>query len=413
MTPRNTFILLFVYISAWLPCLAQDSASAIIDPNHQASRAIVRQRIDGLYGRNLNRFALEQLRNYDRLTDTLFSIEKADTLAAIEEAFQLSSATKQNIIRDNKAEIKEFTASRDNARSTFYNLLRKSLFAFAVWLVIVFVIMRLRKKQLLKRETLLASAKIQEQATSGDFQRGVQLVRNSEIATAYFKNLSDSAGKVITTLKEAHENLSAGDDRLEPVKYALQTFIKIENAASREVLLSEKVQLQSVSAETEPVKHSVNELCDLYLEIASRGHCMRTGRELPCSVTRDLEKNLPSVTLHPVLVGSLLLNVLDNAFRSIDEKNALGIKGYLPKLSVSTRVLPRFVQIRIKDNGTGIPESVQQKMLEEFYSSRQEGQGAGLGLSESQRIISSLHNGEMKIESDPGNGTDVYIKFFT
>ena len=66
----------------------------------------------------------------------------------------------------------------------------------------------------------------------------------------------------------------------------------------------------------------------------------------------------------------------------------------------------------MKDNGIGISEEFQKTLFEEFNTTRPLGEGTGLGLSESKRILTELHKGEIKIESDPGNGTDVYIKFF-
>ena len=90
-----------------------------------------------------------------------------------------------------------------------------------------------------------------------------------------------------------------------------------------------------------------------------------------------------------------------------------GGKTYKPALAVSTRVLPRFIQVRVKDNGTGIADEELAKIFEYFYSLNPPASGAGIGLSEAQRIMKEMHNGELAMESDPERGTDVYLKFFT
>ena len=139
---------------------------------------------------------------------------------------------------------------------------------------------------------------------------------------------------------------------------------------------------------------------------------LQTHAEYDCQITKDFEKNLPAVKTNHGAIGYLLLNLLSNSLKSIEEKYKKGIKGYQPKISISTRILPRFLQIRIKDNGTGMTDDILTKAMDEFYSTREPKEGSGLGLTISKQIISEFHKGEIKIESESGNSTDVYIKFF-
>ena len=155
----------------------------------------------------------------------------------------------------------------------------------------------------------------------------------------------------------------------------------------------------------------INKLCEEYLNIASRG-VLSEGNEFNCQITSDFEKNLPAVKVNQAAIGSLLLNVLNNSFQSVEEKFNKGVKGYQPKVTISTRILPRFLQIRIKDNGLGMSNTVLPIATTQFFTTLENGKGAGLGLSESMKIMTELHKGELKIESENGNSTDVYIKFF-
>ncbi|MBK7851092.1 MAG: hypothetical protein IPJ66_08125 [Bacteroidetes bacterium] len=161
----------------------------------------------------------------------------------------------------------------------------------------------------------------------------------------------------------------------------------------------------------EKVATNINQLCEQYLELAARGYQPADG-SYSIQVTKDLEKNLPSIKVIPEAVGSLLLNALNNAFQAVVEKQEKGIKGYQPKVSISTRILPRFLQIRVKDNGEGMNDVTLNQATEEYFSMKPLEQGVGLGLSESQHIMTTLHKGELKLESQTGNGTDVYIKFY-
>ncbi|MBK8414313.1 MAG: HAMP domain-containing histidine kinase [Bacteroidetes bacterium] len=80
-------------------------------------------------------------------------------------------------------------------------------------------------------------------------------------------------------------------------------------------------------------------------------------------------------------------------------------------MTITTRKLPRFVQVRIKDNGTGITEKDPKKVFEPFYTTKGKDIHTGLGLSESYRIIQVLHKGELLIESDPAQGSDFIVRF--
>ncbi|MBP6403793.1 MAG: ATP-binding protein, partial [Bacteroidia bacterium] len=160
----------------------------------------------------------------------------------------------------------------------------------------------------------------------------------------------------------------------------------------------------------EKIATNMNQLCEQFLELSQRGH-QPTDGSFAILVTKDLEKNLPSIKVIPEAVGSLLLNVMNNAFQAVIEKQAKGIKGYQPKVTVSTRILPRFLQIRVKDNGDGMNDLTLNQAPQEYFSLKPLEQGVGLGLSDSQNIM-ALHKGELKLESETGNGSDVYLKFY-
>jgi two-component system NtrC family sensor kinase len=104
----------------------------------------------------------------------------------------------------------------------------------------------------------------------------------------------------------------------------------------------------------------------------------------------------------------VLLNLLNNAFYSIQQKknltsfeNLSGLSCYEPTVSVSTKKVDNKVEIRVRDNGTGIPQKVVDKIFQPFFTTKPTGQGTGLGLSLSYDII-KVHGGEINVETKDG-----------
>jgi len=106
----------------------------------------------------------------------------------------------------------------------------------------------------------------------------------------------------------------------------------------------------------------------------------------------------------------VILNLITNAFYSVTEKKKQLRGGYEPLVSVSTRKLHDKIAIQIKDNGTGIPEKVLDKIFQPFFTTKPTGQGTGLGLSLSYDIVRA-HGGELKVETKEGEGSEFIIQF--
>jgi signal transduction histidine kinase len=105
----------------------------------------------------------------------------------------------------------------------------------------------------------------------------------------------------------------------------------------------------------------------------------------------------------------VLLNLYNNAFYAVTEKKKLIGDGYEPTVSISTKNLNDIIEIKIIDNGNGIPQNIVDKIFQPFFTTKPTGQGTGLGLSLSYDIIKA-HGGEIKAESEEGNGTQFTIQ---
>jgi signal transduction histidine kinase len=124
----------------------------------------------------------------------------------------------------------------------------------------------------------------------------------------------------------------------------------------------------------------------------------------------------------PQDIGRVMLNFFNNAFYAVMEKkknltglqDLSGLNNYEPTVFVSTKKLDSKIEIRIKDNGTGIPQKVVDKIFQPFFTTKPTGQGTGLGLSLSYDIIKA-HGGEIKVETKEGEGSEfvVYLPITT
>jgi two-component system, NtrC family, sensor kinase len=100
--------------------------------------------------------------------------------------------------------------------------------------------------------------------------------------------------------------------------------------------------------------------------------------------------------------------LINNAFYVVDEKKKLQPAGYEPTVSVSTKKYNGKVEIKVSDNGNGIPQKVLDKIFQPFFTTKPTGQGTGLGLSLSYDIVKA-HGGELKVETNEGEGSDFII----
>ncbi|MBC7890726.1 MAG: histidine kinase [Sphingobacteriaceae bacterium] len=163
----------------------------------------------------------------------------------------------------------------------------------------------------------------------------------------------------------------------------------------------------------------LNALADEYLRLAYHG--LRTkDKTFNAKLKTAFDPDLPKVSVVPQEMGRVLLNLLNNAFYAVSEKhrlqnqggfqNLLGLPPYQSTVSVTTRRVDGQVEIRVADNGTGMPEAVKAKIFQPFFTTKPTGQGTGLGLSLTYDIITKGHGGTLTVESTEGEGTEFIVR---
>ncbi|GAA4399167.1 hypothetical protein GCM10023187_10600 [Nibrella viscosa] len=152
---------------------------------------------------------------------------------------------------------------------------------------------------------------------------------------------------------------------------------------------------------------NLNELADEYLKLAYHG--MRAqDPDFQVQLCTQFDGELKPVTIAPQDMGRVLLNLYNNAFYAVRQKQGQQMD-YQPQVMVCTQQVNGHVELRVKDNGVGIPDSICDKVFQPFFTTKPTGQGTGLGLSLSYDIVTKGHNGEMTMESQEGQGTTVVV----
>ena len=121
------------------------------------------------------------------------------------------------------------------------------------------------------------------------------------------------------------------------------------------------------------------------------------------------ESTICNISIIPQDIGRVILNLITNAFYVVNEKSKQGIADYAPTVSVVTKKINHQVEIRVTDNGNGIPANIVDKIFQPFFTTKPTGQGTGLGLSLSYDIVKA-HGGELTVESKEGVGSEFIIQ---
>jgi signal transduction histidine kinase len=157
----------------------------------------------------------------------------------------------------------------------------------------------------------------------------------------------------------------------------------------------------------------INALCDEYLRLSYHG-LRAKDKSFNAKFETDLDPTIGKINIVGQDIGRVILNVINNAFYSVSEKKKQADTGYEPTVIVTTKNLvdkpdSYRVEVRVKDNGAGIPQKVLDKIFQPFFTTKPTGQGTGLGLSLSYDIVKA-HGGEIKVLSKEGEGTEFVIQ---
>ena len=153
----------------------------------------------------------------------------------------------------------------------------------------------------------------------------------------------------------------------------------------------------------------LNALVDESLRLAYQG--LRTKeKDFNATLTTSFDASLAAVPVVPQDLGRVLINLFTNAFHAVQQRQRQqsGL-AYQPEVTVTTQTVPGGVEIRIRDNGTGMSEKVKAKIFQPFFTTKPVGEGTGLGLSLSHDIVTTGHGGTLIVESKENHGTEFVL----
>jgi len=164
---------------------------------------------------------------------------------------------------------------------------------------------------------------------------------------------------------------------------------------------------RSSSVKKEPT--DINALADEYLRLAYHG-LRAKDKSFNATTKTEFDNGIGKINVVPQDLGRVILNLINNAFYAVDEKKKQIGDGYEPTVSVSTMQRHGKVEIKVKDNGNGIPQKIVDKIFQPFFTTKPTGQGTGLGLSLAYDIITKGHGGELKVETKESEGSEFIIQ---
>ena len=149
------------------------------------------------------------------------------------------------------------------------------------------------------------------------------------------------------------------------------------------------------SGKKEPT--DINALAEEYLRLSFHG-LRAKDKSFNATMKTDFDNSIDKINIIPQDMGRVILNLINNAFYAVDEKKKKIGDGYEPTVSISTKKTNGKVELRVTDNGNGIPQKVLDKIFQPFFTTKPTGQGTGLGLSLSYDIVKA-HGGEIKVDT--------------
>ncbi|WP_456429732.1 sensor histidine kinase [Rhodocaloribacter sp.] len=208
--------------------------------------------------------------------------------------------------------------------------------------------------------------------------------------------------------RELREALAAGEDVSEILDDLEQNAHLISRHGKRADGVIRAMMQHASGGTRQRQTTDVNALVREHVDLAYHGKRAQV-KDLRVEVVEDLCERTGKAELVPQDIGRVLLNLLGNAFDAVHEKAAKPEDGYAPVVKVSTRRLDGKIEIRVSDNGPGIPAEIRDRIFEPFFTTKPTGTGTGLGLSLSYDIVTQGHAGTLSVESEEGRGTTFIV----
>jgi signal transduction histidine kinase len=228
----------------------------------------------------------------------------------------------------------------------------------------------------------------------------------------FVNNFSAVSVELIDELRELLANLRLEGDKSAEITELADTLQgnldKIAQHGKRADSIVKNMLLHSREGSGEHRPIDINAVVEESLNLAYHGaRAEKQGFNI--TLERSFDPNAGQVDVYPQEITRVFLNLISNGFYAATKKPAPNDATYEPKLTATTKDLGDKVEIRIRDNGTGIPPEIKDRIFNPFFTTKPAGEGTGLGLSLSHDIVVKQHAGTIEIDTQPGEFTEFRI----
>ena len=284
------------------------------------------------------------------------------------------------------------------------------------------------KKELLSQQNVLLEQKVSER--TNELHKSLeelkstqsQLIQSEKMASLgeltagiaheiqnplnFVNNFSEVSGELVD---EMQEEIDAGNlDDVKDISGDLkQNLEKINEHGKRASDIVKGMLEHSKTGDGVKELTDINKLADEYLRLAYHG-LRGKDESFNSDFKTDFDESLLKIEVIPQDIGRVMLNLINNAFFAVSSKLEAGSVDYKPEVIISTKRNDKSIVISVKDNGSGIPDEIKDKIFQPFFTTKPTGSGTGLGLSLSYDIVKA-HGGEIKLESERNNGSEFKI----
>ena len=230
----------------------------------------------------------------------------------------------------------------------------------------------------------------------------------------FVNNFSEVNKELIEELKSEKSKVkSERDDKLEDqlLNDIEQNLEKINHHGKRADSIVKGMLQHSRTTSGQKELADINALCDEYLRLAYHG-LRAKDKGFNADLKTDFDESVGKINIVPQDIGRVLLNLFNNAFYAVSEKQKTEDEKFEPCVSVQTKKINEKIEIIVMDNGNGIPKNVVDKVFQPFFTTKPAGRGTGLGLSLAYDIIKA-QGGEIKVETKEGERSEFIVQLPT
>ena len=354
--------------------------------------------------------AYPYLKTYLALKDSIFNKEKYNQI------YKIDFEEKKKIAEKEKAAEMQLNKERQN-KFVFIIVFLTLMAAGFAFLIrqkqranILLDKEKQKVEQTLKNLTAAQAQLIQSEkmASLGELTAGI--AHEIQNPLNFVNNFSEVNKEMMEELKaerlkpEAERDEQTESEIIEDVIVNLE---KINHHGKRADAIVKGMLQHSQTSTGQKELTNINKLADEYLHLSYHGFRGK-DKSFNATLKTNYDESIGKINVIPQDIGRALLNLMNNAFYATGDKKKNAPEGYEPTVSIATNKTDHKVEIKVADNGNGIPQKILDKIFQPFFTTKPTGQVTGLGLSLSYDIIKA-HGGEIKVNTNENEGTEFII----